>query len=436
MKSNHFAAWTAMALLLLPCLSSRALAQVGTSVVYQGELARLGVPVNDTCEFNFSLWDAESAGTQIGSTIVLPAVVVVGGSFSVALDFGATAFGGGNRWLQIEVRCPPDVAFTTLAPRQAFLLVPYSIFAQAANETFINYRADGSPATMLFNFEGLDDIEAGLQVYAPGQSLADEPNLILGVADNGSFLELVGVGGASQITIYPDQVAFDAVLPGISFHSDAAGGNGMEINYPSGSIGLSANPAGLSLNNPVGNNVVQMGVHTTLGHGFLTASNSLGAFGVSIDGATGSISAAGDIGINGSINANGNLTVAGVKNFRIPNPLDDSTDIVYACVEGPEAACYVRGTGALIDGRAKIVLPDHFRAVVNSDTMTVHLTPTSAKSLGLAVIEKSGDFFVVAELAQGTGSYEFDYHVMGVRKGYEDFQVIRPAANRKVGNEP
>ena len=74
--------------------------------------------------------------------------------------------------------------------------------------------------------------------------------------------------------------------------------------------------------------------------------------------------------------------------------------------------------------------------MVNSDTMTVHLTPTSAKSFGLAVIEKSGEFFVVAELARGTGSYEFDYYVMGVRKGYEDFQVIRPAANRIEGNEP
>lgn len=119
MKSSTFAAWIAVTLLLMSCFSSRALAQVGTSVVYQGELARLGVPVNDTCEFNFSLWDAESAGAQIGSTIVLPAVVVVGGSFSVALDFGATAFGGGNRWLQIEVRCPPDVVFYYPGPASA-----------------------------------------------------------------------------------------------------------------------------------------------------------------------------------------------------------------------------------------------------------------------------------------------------------------------------
>lgn len=328
MKSNTFAAWTVVALLLMPCLSSRALAQIGTAVVYQGELARLGIPVNDTCEFNFSLWDAESAGIQIGSTIVLPAVVVVGGSFSVALDFGATAFGGGNRWLQIEVLCPPDGAFTTLSPRQPFLLVPYSIFAQAANEIFINYRADGSPATMLFNFEGLDEgvpfIEAGLQVYSPGQTLADEPDLILGVDDNGSFLELVGAD--TGITIFPDQAAADAGLPGIRiFHFDAAGGNGMQINYPSGSPGLSANPLGLALNNPGGSGVAQMGVHTTLGHGFLTVSNSSAAFGVSIDGATGSISAAGDIGCNGNLNVNGDFTVGGRQEFshsQSPGRLD------------------------------------------------------------------------------------------------------------------
>ena len=256
----------------------------------------------------------------------------------------------------------------------------------------------------------------------------------IGVSDDGSFLDMIGQD--SQIVIYPDQAAADAGTASIRLFHFTSGGNGMQINYPSGSTGFSANPVSVSLSNPVGNGVAQMGVHTTLGHGFLTVSSASAAFGVSINGDTGSISTAGDIGCNGNLSVNGNFSVVGVKAFRIPNPLDDSTDIVYACVEGPEAACYVRGTGALVDGRAKIDLPDHFRAVVNTDTMTVHLTPTSAKSLGLAVVEKSGDFFVVAELAQGMGTYEFDYYVMGVRKGYEDFQVIRPAANRKEGNEP
>ena len=56
----------------------------------------------------------------------------------------------------------------------------------------------------------------------------------------------------------------------------------------------------------------------------------------------------------------------------------------------------------------------------------MQLTPLSAKSTGLAVVEKSVDRLVVRELGNGDGTYDFDYMVMAVRKGYEDYQVIRP----------
>ncbi len=31
------------------------------------------------------------------------------------------------------------------------------------------------------------------------------------------------------------------------------------------------------------------------------------------------------------------------------------------------------------------------------------------------------------ELLNGSGNYEFDYYVMAVRKGHENYRVIRPA---------
>ena len=117
---------------------------------------------------------------------------------------------------------------------------------------------------------------------------------------------------------------------------------------------------------------------------------------------------------------------ADVKNFRIPNPKQPGTDIVYASIEGPEAAAYVRGTAKLVNGSAIVTLPDHFSSIVTEKDMTTQVTPLSAKSLGLAVVEKSSSRFVVKELQGGTGSYEFDWEVKSIRKGHEDYKVVRP----------
>ncbi len=117
---------------------------------------------------------------------------------------------------------------------------------------------------------------------------------------------------------------------------------------------------------------------------------------------------------------------ADVKNFRVPNPNLPGTDIWYACPEGPEAAAYIRGTAHLVDGRATVTFPDHFTAVATSQGMTVQITPHSAESKGLAVVERSVEGFVVRELFSGAGTYDFDYTVMAVRQGHEDYRVIRP----------
>ena len=59
-------------------------------------------------------------------------------------------------------------------------------------------------------------------------------------------------------------------------------------------------------------------------------------------------------------------------------------------------------------------------------TVTVTVSPLSAESTGLAVIEKAGDGFVVRELNNGVGTYEFDYMIMGTRRGAEAWPVITP----------
>ncbi len=134
-----------------------------------------------------------------------------------------------------------------------------------------------------------------------------------------------------------------------------------------------------------------------------------------------------DAGLYVDANSNG-VIFADIKNARMPNPNQEGTEIWYACPEGPEAAAYVRGTAMLANGRAEVRLPEHFIAVAGPEGITVQVTPLSAESKGLAVVEKHADRFVVRELFNGSGAYGFDYTVMAVRKGYEDYRVIRPAS--------
>ena len=129
------------------------------------------------------------------------------------------------------------------------------------------------------------------------------------------------------------------------------------------------------------------------------------------------------------VNSSGQGIVFGdTKSFRMPNPDDAATEIWYASLEGPEAAAYIRGTAQLVNGQATITFPDHFLAVASEQDMTIQLTPLSADSLGLAVVEKSLTGVEVKELHNGSGTYKFDFMVTAVRQGYEDYKVIRPAA--------
>ena len=103
----------------------------GTAFTYQGRLIHGGVPVSDTCALWFRLWDAASGGSQIDSTLARPGIEVIDGLFNVGLDFGADAFDGDPRWLEIEVDCL-GTGGVTLSPRQQLTPVPYAYYAYAA----------------------------------------------------------------------------------------------------------------------------------------------------------------------------------------------------------------------------------------------------------------------------------------------------------------
>ena len=71
-----------------------------TSFSYQGQIKRNGVPLTDTCEMRFTLFNAPAGDSSVGTPNILPVVSVANGLFSVDLDFGVcTLKARKHQWL-------------------------------------------------------------------------------------------------------------------------------------------------------------------------------------------------------------------------------------------------------------------------------------------------------------------------------------------------
>src|SRR6266566_7303334 len=113
-----------------------------TAFTYQGRLTDGGTPANGNYDLQFTLWDSASGGSQIGATQALPAVQVSGGVFTVTLDFGANAFPGANRFLEISARLSGASSFTLLLPRQSITSTPYAV--RSGNSTLADTATNAS----------------------------------------------------------------------------------------------------------------------------------------------------------------------------------------------------------------------------------------------------------------------------------------------------
>ena len=128
---------------------------------------------------------------------------------------------------------------------------------------------------------------------------------------------------------------------------------------------------------------------------------------------------------DGAVDIKQDLTVKGAKNFVMPHPFDETKEIIYTSLEGPEAGTYFRGTGRLDAGEVIIELPEHFAFTTSSEALiTVQVTPRQ-ECEGLYVVEATPEFIVIREMKNGTSNAEFDFFIQGVRAGYEDNEVIR-----------
>lgn len=132
-------------LFFLVCLLYSVSTFATTSISYQGQLQQSGVPFTGTADLVFLLFDQESGGTQVGSTIILNDWPVTDGLFQVELDFGAGVFGSETRYLEVWVDGSP------MTPRQQVRPVPVAHFALDGNP-----GPEGPPAAIDLMHAGYD----------------------------------------------------------------------------------------------------------------------------------------------------------------------------------------------------------------------------------------------------------------------------------------
>ncbi len=123
--------------LLMAAAPAAAQQPLSAAFTYQGQLAAAGTPATGTYDIRFRLYDAPTAGNQLGSTLCSDNLAVTAGSFGAALDFGSV-FTGQKRFLELEVRpdtglnCSDGSGYTLLSPRQELTAAPNATFALTA----------------------------------------------------------------------------------------------------------------------------------------------------------------------------------------------------------------------------------------------------------------------------------------------------------------
>ena len=119
-------------------------------------------------------------------------------------------------------------------------------------------------------------------------------------------------------------------------------------------------------------------------------------------------------GTNWGVYAFGPLEATGAKSFADPHPTDPSKVIRYISLEGPEPGTYFRGKGRFERGIARIVVPEDFRLVTDSEGLSVQITPIGAMA-SFAVMRVDLNEIVV----QASRNVEFYYLVNGVRRTHK-----------------
>jgi hypothetical protein len=158
-------------------LTTTAFAQGTTAFTYEGRLNDGPNPATGWYDLKFTLYETASIGGIIEGIgpVVISDAGVTNGAFTVALDFGPTAFPGAARWLGIAVRTNGARYFVTLTPRQWLTPTPYALYTAGAG-TAANAILANSVSAGAVTGPGI----AGGQVVKSVNTLKDDVTLAAG----------------------------------------------------------------------------------------------------------------------------------------------------------------------------------------------------------------------------------------------------------------
>ena len=240
-----------LAALLLPGARLASATPLGRSFTYQGQLSQSGVPLEGGVTLRFSLWDAAgsgdppSGGNRLGNVQTLTNVPVSAGVFSVALnggdEFGATAFNGESRWLQVEA-CTDSTcsSATVLGPRQEITGSPYALGPWQTSGGNLNYVGGNVGIGTTSPAYGLHIKKVGpaviLEDSAPVSQQAGYVAFWNGVSETGWMG--YGTPGSPDMTIANARPSGDIVLwaSGEKLRVDSGGNVGIGTSTPASKL--------------------------------------------------------------------------------------------------------------------------------------------------------------------------------------------------------
>ena len=128
------------------------------------------------------------------------------------------------------------------------------------------------------------------------------------------------------------------------------------------------------------------------------------------------VNVTGFVNVNRNVNADGDVyakkgkhRLSAKKNFDIPHPTKEGWRLTHSCLEGPEAAVYVRGK--LINTNI-IKLPEYWKKLVDQNTITISVTPIGSHQN--IFVKEFDSKEVVLESAENIPVCCF-YHIFGER---------------------
>lgn len=235
-----------LALILLLTLGSRAAWAQTTAFSYQGQLTDGGAFANGPYDLQFKLFDAATGGNQVGATLTRDDVNVANGAFSTSLDFGAAAFPGAARWLEISARQGASTGvYTKLTPRQPITSTPYATRSLSAETVTGNV-----PASQITGVLSPGALPPGILGSYIENTTTEQPASNFNISGNGTAAGTLSANVVNAATQY--HLGSERVLSGsraqnnLSFGWSAGDGNAGAGNSYFGILAGSATTTGIS----------------------------------------------------------------------------------------------------------------------------------------------------------------------------------------------